>query len=170
MGVNLIFLSVFSFIRRGKNSMFKNILVPLDCSKYAENSLKVAIEIAKKFKSNLFLIHVVAPREEYCRAGITGSIRVKCNIDRITEEDIPMVCNELLNISKANAIAEGIPVNTILKEGKIVKEILSTIRERGIDLVVMGSRGQSIIKKIFLGSISSGVAKEAGCPVLITKG
>lgn len=150
--------------------MFKNILVALDCSKYAENSLKVAIEIAKKFNSNLFLIHVVAPREEYCRAGITGKIRVKCNIDQITEDDIPIICNELLDMSKANAVAKGIPVSTILKEGKIVEEILSIIRERKIDLVVMGSRGQSMIKKLFLGSVSGGVAKEASCPVLITKG
>ena len=86
--------------------MFNNILVPLDCSKYAENSLKVAIEIAKKFNSNLFLIHVVSPRKEYCRAGITGKIRVKCNLDQITEEDIPMVCNELLEMSKTTAIAK----------------------------------------------------------------
>jgi nucleotide-binding universal stress UspA family protein len=150
--------------------MFKKILVPLDCSKYAENSLKVATEIAKKFNSDLFLIHVVSGRQEYCRAGITGKIRVKCKLDEITEEDIPMICNELLNISKEGAIAEGVPVNTILKEGKIVEEILNIIKEKRIELVVIGSRGQSMIKKLFLGSVSSGIAKEAGCPVLLTKG
>ena len=149
--------------------MFKNILVPLDCSKYAENSLKVAIEIAKKFNSTLFLVHVVSAREEYCRAGITGKIRVKCKIDEITEDDIPVVCNELLNMSKESAIAEGVLVTTILKEGKAVEEILNTIKKRGIDLVVMGSRGQSMLKKLFLGSVSSGVAKEAICPVLLTR-
>ena len=149
--------------------MFKNILVPLDCSKYAENSLKVAIEIAKKFNSNILLIHVVSGKQEYCRSGITGKIRVKCNLDEITEEDIPMVCNELLDMSKQRAIAEGVTVKTILKQGKIVEEILSIIKERQIDLVVMGSRGQSMLKKLFLGSVSSGVAKEAVCPVLLTK-
>lgn len=149
--------------------MLKNILVPLDCSKHAENSIKMAIEIAKKFNSTLFLIHVVSARQEYCRAGITGKIRVKCNLDEITEEDIPMVCNELLDMGKERAIAEGVSVNTILKEGKIVEEILSVIKERGIDLVVMGSRGQGMIKKLFLGSVSSGVVKEAECPVLLTR-
>ena len=150
--------------------MFKNILVPLDCSRYAENSLKVATEIAKKFNSDLFLIHVVSGRQEYCRAGITGKIRVKCKLDEITEEDIPMICNELLNMGKTRANAKGVPVFTILKEGKIVEEILGIIKEKQIDLVVMGSKGQSMIKKLFLGSVSSGVAKEADCPVLLTKG
>ena len=130
--------------------MFKNILVPMDCSKYAEKSLIIAIELAKKFNSNLFLTHVVSPREEYCRAGITGKIRVKCNLDEITEEDIPTICNELLGMNKERAINEGVPVKTILKEGKIVEEILSVIKELKIDLVVMGSRGQSMIRKLFL--------------------
>jgi nucleotide-binding universal stress UspA family protein len=75
-----------------------------------------------------------------------------------------------LNIGKTRANAEGVPVFTILKEGKIVEEILRIIKEKQIDLVVMGSKGQSMIKKLFLGSVSSGVAKEADCPVLLTKG
>jgi nucleotide-binding universal stress UspA family protein len=72
-------------------------------------------------------------------------------------------------MGKERAIAEGVSVNTILKEGKIVEEILKIIKEKRIDLIVMGSRGQSMIKKLFLGSVSSGIAKEAGCPVLLTK-
>lgn len=149
--------------------MFKKILVPLDCSKYAETSLKVAIEIAKKFNGSLSLIHVASSREEYCRAGITGKVLVKCDVVQVTEEDIPKICNELLDRSKKTVIAEGVTVHTILKHGKVVEEILNTIKEREIDLVVMGSRGQSMIKKLFLGSVSSGVVKEAICPVLLTR-
>ena len=168
-GLIFIFLSVFVINGEDLISMFKNILVPLDCSKHAEKSLEVAIEIAKKFNSNLFLTHVVSARKEYCRAGITGKIRVKCKLDEITAEDIPMLCNELLNMSKERANGEGVSVYTLLKEGKIVEEILNIIKERRIDLVVMGSRGQSNIKKLFLGSVSSGVVKEAVCPVLLTR-
>ena len=149
--------------------MFKKILVPLDCSKYAETSLNVAIEIAKKFNGSLSLIHVVSSPKEYCRSGITGKILIKCKIDKITEEEIPKICNELLDTSKKTVIAKGVTVHTILKQGKVVEEILNTIKEREIDLVVMGSRGQNVIKKLFLGSVSSGVVKEAICPVLLTR-
>jgi nucleotide-binding universal stress UspA family protein len=149
--------------------MFNNILVPLDCSKYAESSLKVAIEIAKKFNSSISLIHVVSSREEYCRAGITGKVRVKCDVIQVNEEDIPKICNDLLDRSKKNVTAEGINVYTILKQGKVVEEILDTIKKGKFDLVVMGSRGQSTLKKIFLGSVSSGVIEKAICPVLLTR-
>jgi nucleotide-binding universal stress UspA family protein len=149
--------------------MFDKILVPLDCSKYAETSLKVAIEIAKKFNSRVSLIHVVASREEYCRSGITGKVRVKCNLNVVTEEDIPKICKALLDISKNAVLAEGVEVNTILKKGKLVEEILNTIKKEKFDLVVMGSRGHGMVKKLFLGSVSSGVAKESICPVLLTR-
>jgi len=149
--------------------MFNKILVPLDCSKYAETSLKVAIEIAKKFNSSLSLVHVVSSRKEYRRSGSTGKLRVKCKLDEVTDEDIPKICNALLDTSKKSVIAEGVLVNTILKEGKVVEEILNTIKEGEFDLVVMGSRGHGMIKKIFLGSVSSGVVQEAICPVLLTR-
>lgn len=149
--------------------MFDKILVPLDCSKHAETSLKVAIEIAKKFKSSVSLIHVVASREEYCRSGITGKVRVKCNLEVITEKDIPKICKALLDISEKTVLAQGVPVKTILKKGKVVEEILNTIKTGKFDLVVMGSRGHGMMKKIFLGSVSSAVAKEGICPVLLTR-
>ena len=149
--------------------MFSKILVPLDCSKYAETSLKVAIEIAKKFNSSLSLVHVVSSRKEYCRSGITGKIRVKCNLDEVTDKDIPKICNALLDTSKKSAIAEGVSVNTILKQGKVVEEILNTIKEGEFDLVVMGSRGHGLLKKMVLGSVSNGVVHKAICPVLLTR-
>ena len=68
--------------------MFDKILVPLDCSEYAEHSLKVAIEVAKKFNSSLALIHVVEASEKYRRSGITGKIRKK-HVETVTEEEIP---------------------------------------------------------------------------------
>ena len=85
--------------------MFDKILVPLDCSKYAEASLNVAIEIAKKFNSNLFLIHVFPLRPNYRRAGITGKIRVKTDYTKKVEEEIPKVCSNLLMESKKNCFS-----------------------------------------------------------------
>ena len=149
--------------------MFNKILVPLDCSKHAETSLNTAIEIAKKFNSSISLIHVVSSREEYCKAGITGKVRVKCNFAEVTENEIPIICNELLNISRQSVISEGVTVRTLLKRGKVVEQILNTITKGKFDLVVMGARGQGMIKKIFLGSVSTEVIQKANCPVLVTR-
>jgi nucleotide-binding universal stress UspA family protein len=156
---------------KGWISMFDKILVPLDCSKFAEESLNVAIEIAKKFKSQLFLMHVFPMHAEYRRAGVTGKMRARARAHDTPKirEEIPQVCTDLLVQSKSKVTAEGIPVQTLLKEGHVVEEILKTLRQGDFDLVVMGARGQSMIKNLLLGSVSSGVIRYASCPVLVTK-
>jgi len=60
-------------------------------------------------------------------------------------------------------------VTTLLKEGHAVNEILKTCKKENFDLIVMGARGISTIKEIFLGSVSHGVAIHSECPVLIIK-
>ena len=151
--------------------MFGKILVPLDCSKFAENSLDIAIEIAKKFNSQLFLLHVFSGHPKYQRAGMTGKMRVPTRAHDAAKisEEIPQYCTDLLSTSKNKAAAEGIPVQTIFKEGHVVDEILKTIKQGAFDLVVMGARGQSMIRNLLLGSVSSGVIRHANCPVLVTK-
>jgi nucleotide-binding universal stress UspA family protein len=41
--------------------------------------------------------------------------------------------------------------------------------EHNFDLIVMGSRGLSVIKELIMGSVSSKVIHHAGCPVVIYK-
>jgi len=83
-------------------AMFDKILVPLDCSKFAENSLNVAIGVAKKFNSQLFLLHVFPAHDEYRRAGLTGKMRARERAHGAAKisEEIPKVCTDLLANSK----------------------------------------------------------------------
>jgi nucleotide-binding universal stress UspA family protein len=41
--------------------------------------------------------------------------------------------------------------------------------EKKMDLIVIGSKGRSGIKRMLLGSIASGVVTYAHCPVLVVK-
>ncbi|MCW3994244.1 MAG: universal stress protein, partial [Candidatus Bathyarchaeota archaeon] len=65
--------------------------------------------------------------------------------------------------------AEGIQVETLLREGHTVQEILKIAQDSKFDLIVMGARGISKIREMFLGSVSDGVIRNAPCPVLVTK-
>jgi nucleotide-binding universal stress UspA family protein len=57
-----------------------------------------------------------------------------------------------------------------LVEGDPREAIITTAMDWDADLVVMGARGLSAVKEIFLGSVSLGVARHAPCPVLVCKG
>ncbi|MCW8802139.1 MAG: universal stress protein [Candidatus Bathyarchaeota archaeon] len=148
--------------------MFSKILVPLDSSKFSKKSLQVAIEIGKKFNSSLTLIHIIEASEKYKRSGITGKIRKK-EATTLSKEEIPEKFYNLLELSKTLVLMEGLSVRTIFMKGNIVEEILQTIKSDKFDLVIMGARGQGPIRKLLLGSVSSGVIEKATCPVLVTR-
>lgn len=57
----------------------------------------------------------------------------------------------------------------IVAEGRPAEEILAQVREKTIDLVVMGSRTSGSLKRLLLGSTSEQVLREAPCSVLIVR-
>jgi nucleotide-binding universal stress UspA family protein len=59
--------------------------------------------------------------------------------------------------------------DVIIAEESIVKEIIEYSERENIDLIVIGTRGRTGFKKVFLGSVASGVLNFAHCPVLIVK-
>lgn len=139
--------------------VFKKILVPLDGSEYSLHALEKAIQIAKKFDGKITLINVYS----------VGSFNVTPS----------QVFNYVLEMQKMGKIIlsegekkvkdEGVQVETFLKEGHIVEEIIKKARESNFDLIVIGAKGISKIKEILLGSVSYGVTSHAPCPVLIVK-
>jgi nucleotide-binding universal stress UspA family protein len=65
--------------------------------------------------------------------------------------------------------AERIPVETILREGHTVQEIVKTVKEGNFDLVVIGARASAKIRDLLLGSVTDGVIHHVSCPVLVVK-
>ena len=63
--------------------------------------------------------------------------------------------------------AEGVPVETVLREGDTVQEIVKTAVE-GFDLIVVGTRVTKI-RDLLLGSLTDKVIRHAPCPVLVIK-
>jgi nucleotide-binding universal stress UspA family protein len=52
---------------------------------------------------------------------------------------------------------------------QFIGEIIQYADQENIDLIVIGTRGRSGVKKLLLGSTASGVVTYADCPVLVTK-
>ena len=57
----------------------------------------------------------------------------------------------------------------IVAQGNPAEEILATITRQKIDLAVVGSRGQSAVERLLVGSTSARVVNEAPCSVLIAR-
>ena len=70
---------------------------------------------------------------------------------------------DILNWSKPS-------VSTQLREGDDVsREILDASREMNSNLIMVGSKGKSLLKKILLGSITKRLARHAQCSVWVVR-
>jgi nucleotide-binding universal stress UspA family protein len=140
-------------------SDFEKILVPLDGSEYSLHALEKAVQIAKKFDGKITLINVYSVSS----FNVTPS-QVFAYVLEIRKSG-----ESILAEGEKIVKAEGIQVETLLKEGHIVEEILKKATVGNFDLIVIGAKGISRLKEILLGSVSHGVTTHAPCPVLIVK-
>jgi len=148
--------------------VFEKILVPLDGSEHSVRALGSAVQIAKKFDGKITLIHVYSRVWPIVMPHTTIMPEATIIIPKLIEA-ARKAGADILSDGEKKVKAEKVQVETLLKEGHTVEEILKTAREGEFDLIVMGARGLSRIKEILLGSVSDGVMRHARCPVLVVK-
>ena len=139
--------------------MFENILVAVDGSKHSDAAFDVAMDIAQKYGSQLFVLHVFS--------GGTGS---RTLVSSSEEDDNRSIGQEILNSYEETAKERGLQnVRMLLQEGDAAKRIMETASEIKCGLLLLGSRGRGGFKELLLGSVSHKVTSHADCPVLIAK-
>jgi nucleotide-binding universal stress UspA family protein len=139
-------------------------LVALDGSEYSLKALDLAIDIAKKYQSQLVLVHVVM-RQIYVinppEAGIlAGTVIVR---------ELEAEGKAVLAKGEETVKAQGLPGQTRLRQGVPAEELLKTAADEKVELMVLGSRGLSQVKAFLLGSVSDKVSHHARCPTLIVR-
>ena len=141
-----------------RKSLYMNILVPLDGSKYSQKALLQACDLAKNYQSNLILVYVVEK---------TRSLNL---LDR--KEYLQILRkfgNKVLIKGKQVAEYKGLDVTTIIKEGNITNEIIKLAKTKKCNLIIVGSKGLGATARFLLGSVSNKLANNSPCSVLIVK-
>src|SRR5215211_8867096 len=64
-------------------------------------------------------------------------------------------------------IAGGTVAGAHLRIGEVAKEVVGLAEELEVDLIVVGTRGRSVIGKALMGSVSDSVVRHARCPVVV---
>jgi nucleotide-binding universal stress UspA family protein len=63
----------------------------------------------------------------------------------------------------------GVEAAIDVRVGSPDAEIVACARERGADLIVMGSHGRTGLERLLMGSVSERVIGQAECPVMVVK-
>ena len=137
----------------------KKILVPTDFSKTAENALFYAIELAKSEHAKLILLHV--DQTEITNPNVPYTIYTE-----VIEAKKKEVKKEIDDLALKITQAGKINYESLVREGLVFETILNVIKEKEVDLVVMGTKGSGSLSNMILGSSTAKIIEKARCPVI----
>jgi nucleotide-binding universal stress UspA family protein len=145
-------------------------LVPVDGSKPSLDASVQAIDIAKRLDAELIALYVVSPdiRYDYMEDIITPRLpRALKDVMMIAMQKGERHVKKVQQ--KASQRKVKVKTDVVIGVSSIVKDIVGYAEKNRIDMIVIGSRGLSGIKKMLLGSVASGVVTYSHCPVLVAK-
>jgi nucleotide-binding universal stress UspA family protein len=151
---------------KGLAALYNKILVPTDGS---EGAL-AAIELARDLLGGgigkaVSLVHIASIAKAIADYSIINTKWVDEELVKVT---LIRHGHKILDQGKEIFNQAGLPVETIVELNDDPGErIIKLAREQSFDLIVMGSRGLSVVRELILGSVSSKVLHHAGCPVII---
>ena len=136
----------------------KKILVPLDGSKNSLRGLDEAIFIARQ-----------------CGATITGLYVMPLYPRNLVDAFMPYQIHlrkeakQFMDKAMKRCAKKGIKFNSQIEIGSPTSEIEYFSKKKKFDLIVIGSRGESGLKEVFLGSVANAIVHKSKVPVLVVK-
>jgi nucleotide-binding universal stress UspA family protein len=142
---------------------YDRVLCAVDFSEASPRALEYALLLAEEPRSEVALVHVVEEpvyaflpperdlgNERYWKELLQ---RAEEHLEEFLPENADQLCAPSLHVRK----------------GRVPQEILSLARERDVQAIVMGVHGRGVLERLFLGSVTNHVLREANCPVLTVR-
>ncbi|WP_309492821.1 universal stress protein [Candidatus Hecatella orcuttiae] len=143
------------------------ILVAVDGSEHSKKAADLAVDLAKKWEAELYLIHVLEEK------GVPKEFKEFARIEKVpVSEYFNLVCQTggFLGEAEVKAKAAGIKkVERICAQGNPADEIINAAERLGVDMVVLGSRGLGGFSRAIMGSVSTKVCTHVNCACVTVK-
>ncbi|WP_166261874.1 universal stress protein [Marinobacter salicampi] len=145
--------------------MFKKILVAIDGSESATRALDKAVELQKLTGAELLLLCVYKHHSLFEASLSMG----RPSQIQIPDEALSEFAESVVEQAKTHATEKGATgVRGFVKSGKPSRTIVELAESKGVDLIVVGTRGTNSDRDgMFLGSVAHRVASTAKCATLV---
>jgi nucleotide-binding universal stress UspA family protein len=137
----------------------KKILVPIDGSDASLKAAKYAIKAAMCEKAQITCIHVIPAPENISEFEGKPFYSLQAYYDELGKYAKPWF-EKIIETGKKMALSEDNIITDIVAD---VSPVADT------DLIVMGSKGKTGLKRFLIGSVAEGVVRHAHCPVLVVR-
>jgi nucleotide-binding universal stress UspA family protein len=146
---------------KGGIAMYQKILVPLDGSPLAECVLSQVRNLAKGgLVGEIILINVVEIPSDWVIEGFDFVALKNANFK---------AAQEYLDRMEGDLSAEGLPVRSIVLEGRIAETIVDYAMGQNVDLIAMATQGYTGLKQVMFGSVALRVLHDAHAPILLVR-
>ena len=147
---------------KDRSSAVHKTLIPVDGSQSANRAIEYAIDLAHRgWTSEIHLLNVqpLVLREEFAFDQVV----------RAEHQTRMAAGREILNCARAVLHDNGLDSKMVMDFGPPADAIVRYARQRGIDLIVMGTRGKRTFSSVLSRSVSVRVARLAEVPVTILR-
>ncbi len=148
-------------VKRGTSPPVTRILCPVDFSDTSCRALKEAIHLAGNCQAQLTVLTVIEPLKSFLPQVVP--VAEKAQQQYLTEQKA--LFHEFLSQFDLHDVS----YNKLICEGQPHEEILKSVNEHEIDLLVMGSVGRTGVARILLGSVAEKVTRELPCSIMTVK-
>lgn len=148
-----------------------NLLLAVDQSRNSSAASRFVKALQLPARSKLYLLCVVEPQE-----GVPGPDHFLSQPEPLREQLSKIrqktreKAQQLVNRLATSFRPQDLEIHPLVVEGISGGEILTAIEKYQIDLVAMGTKGLSGMKRFLLGSVSEWVLYDASCSVLVVRG
>ena len=139
---------------------YRNIVVATDFSENSDTAFVAAVELAKRYGAKLQIVHAFAyPAALVSQYGTTAE-----HLDSARSE-----AKRMLQVAAEKAEADGVEVERHFEVSPAAIAIVEVAADTKADLIVVGTRGNTGLKHVVLGSVAERTVRTAPCSVLTVK-
>ena len=140
----------------------KRILVPTDFSDHAMYALKVAAQLAKAHDAEVLILNLL-DLPTHMNDAVNSGVNIPEVMLYLNKT------NERLDDLMEEEFLDNVKVSAVAKIEKAFQGIVKYSQEHAVDLIVMGSHGQSGFQDMIIGSNTEKIVRASNIPVLIIK-
>lgn len=145
---------------------FRRLLLPTRFALYSRRAAEYVRPLRAAFGAEVHLIHVVVPGEAMIDPGLPGAgmpIVAGPSVAELLDE----ARRRLEEFAGQEFAESGPPVHAAAVSGLIADEIVHYAAQQAVDVIVMGTHADGMLKRLVFGSVGKSVLERAPCPVLL---
>lgn len=140
---------------------YRTIMVAVDGSAEAELAFKKAVNVANRNEATLLIAHVIDTRAFQTVSSFDGML---------AEQATEMAKQTLEDYTKYAKEHDCTDITTVIEYGSPKPIIAKQLpKDHDVDLIMLGATGLNAVERLFIGSVSEYVIRNAACDVLVVR-